>query len=93
MTMSTTGLQQIAELASHLSPEEQLQLILRIQQQLPVGADPTASGDVICGSPASILSAISELPHVESEAVDELEQAIAAGKMPIGQEGAFDKGD
>jgi hypothetical protein len=91
--MSFADFQQVAEMASHLSPEEQVQLILRIQRQLPAGVGSTGPEDALYGSPASVLRAISESPHVESNDVDALEQAIAASKIPIGREGVFDQGD
>ena len=34
-----------------------------------------------------------EPPHLSAEDVDELEQMIAAGKLPVRQEGVFDSGD
>lgn len=91
MSASNSGLQQVVELASHLSPEEQVQLILRIQRQLPAALGTTGLGNVACVSPTAILSAVGEPPHISSETVDELERAIAVGKMPIRQEGIFDK--
>ena len=42
------------------------------------------------GSPAAIRQAMRE-PHLRREAVDELEQAIAEGKLPVQQEGVFDE--
>jgi len=35
------------------------------------------------GSPAAILQAMRELPHPSAEAVDELDAAIAAGRLPV----------
>ncbi len=42
-------------------------------------------------SPESLLSTIRALPHPSSEAVDELDAAIAAARFPVGDEGAFDE--
>jgi hypothetical protein len=92
MTASNFGLQQVAELASHLSPEEQVQLIFHIQQQLPVSLESAKYVEFEGGSPSEVLRVIHEPPHVSSEAVEELEQAIAAGRLPVRQEGVFDKG-
>jgi hypothetical protein len=91
--MSTSGFQQVAELASHLSPEEQIQLILRIQRQLPASAAGTVSDDAPGGLPVLVLRAIEAPPHVGSGDVDALEQAIAESKIPMGQHGIFDEGD
>jgi len=41
-------------------------------------------------SPSAILKALQELPHPSSEAVDELEAAIAASHLPVRDNGAFD---
>ena len=43
------------------------------------------------GSPAAILQAMREPPHVSWEDVDELEQAIAEGQLPVQEEGVFDE--
>ncbi len=43
------------------------------------------------GSPAAIRQAMREPPHLRLEDVDELERAIAEGKLPIHQEGVFDE--
>jgi hypothetical protein len=42
-------------------------------------------------SPAALLRAIRELPHPSPEAVDELEAAILAGRLPVRDEGCFDE--
>jgi len=42
------------------------------------------------GSPAAILQAMHEPPHLPDEAIDELEQAIAAAQLPVRDEGSFD---
>ena len=43
------------------------------------------------GSPGSILRAMSEPPHLIPSAVDDLEAAIADGRLPVRAQGAFDK--
>lgn len=43
------------------------------------------------GSAAAILQAMREPPHLTSADVDELEQAIAAGQLPVSAVGIFDK--
>lgn len=41
-------------------------------------------------SPAVILRTIRELPHPSAEAVDDLEAAIMAARLPVAEQGAFD---
>jgi hypothetical protein len=48
----------------------------------------------LCGratSPEALLRALRKLPHPSSEAVDDLEAAIAAARLPVRDEGAFDR--
>lgn len=42
-------------------------------------------------SPVSVLRAVRELPHPSSSAVDDLDAAIAAARLPVRDEGAFDR--
>jgi hypothetical protein len=42
-------------------------------------------------SPASVLRAIRELSHPSAAAVDDLEAAIAAARLPVHGQGAFDR--
>jgi len=42
------------------------------------------------GSPEALLRAFRELKHPSAEAVDDLEAAIAAGRLPVRDEGIFD---
>jgi hypothetical protein len=42
-------------------------------------------------SPQAVLRALRELPHPSSSAVDDLEAAIAASRLPVRDHGAFDK--
>lgn len=44
------------------------------------------------GSPAVIRQAMHEPPHLTREDIDELEQAIAAGQLPVRDKGVFDDG-
>ncbi len=41
-------------------------------------------------SPKAILRAIARPPHVSSAAVDDLEAAIAGGRLPVREQGAFE---
>jgi hypothetical protein len=41
------------------------------------------------GSPEALLRAFRELKHPSAAAVDDLEAAIAAGRVPVRDEGAF----
>jgi hypothetical protein len=42
-------------------------------------------------SPEFVLRAVRELPHPSAAAVDELEAAIAAARLPVRDQGAFDR--
>ena len=42
-------------------------------------------------SPQDILRALRELPHPSSSAVDDLDAAIAAARLPVNDQGAFDR--
>jgi hypothetical protein len=42
-------------------------------------------------SPAALLRAIRELPHVSAEAIADLEASILAGRLPVRDEGCFDE--
>lgn len=44
------------------------------------------------GSPTAVRQAMHEPPHLTREAVEELEQAIAAGRLPVQDRGVFDDG-
>lgn len=43
------------------------------------------------GSPALLLKMMHESPHVSRETIDELEQAIEEGKLPVQDKGVFDE--
>jgi len=42
-------------------------------------------------SPEAVLRTIRELPHPSSSAVDDLDAAIAAARLPVRDQGAFDR--
>ena len=42
-------------------------------------------------SPQAVLQAPRELPHASSAAVDDLDAAIAASRLPVRDRGAFDR--
>lgn len=48
------------------------------------------SQDEMAGSPALLLKAMHEPPHVDPAIVDELERLIEESKMPVRYEGIFD---
>ncbi len=43
------------------------------------------------GSPAALLSAMHEPPHLANDEVDELERLIEEGKLPVNFAGPFDE--
>jgi hypothetical protein len=42
-------------------------------------------------SPQAVLRAVRNLPHPSPSAVDDLDAAIAAGRLPVSEQGAFDR--
>jgi len=60
-------------------------------QLLSISVEPWA-GPLYPGSPAAVRQVMHEPPHLRWEEVDELERAIAAGKLPVHQAGVFDEG-
>jgi hypothetical protein len=48
-------------------------------------------GQPLKGSPAEMLRAVREPPHLSSEDVAALEQAIEEGKLPVCEKGIFDE--
>ena len=42
-------------------------------------------------SPEAVLRALRKLPHPSSSAVDDLDAAIAAARLPVSDQGAFDR--
>jgi hypothetical protein len=43
------------------------------------------------GSPEAVLRAVRELPHPSAAAVDDLDAAIVAARLPVQDQGAFDR--
>jgi hypothetical protein len=60
-------------------------------QPLSVSVEPWA-GQLYPGSPAAVRQVMHEPPHLRWEDVDELERAIATGKLPVHHAGVFDDG-
>lgn len=58
----------------------------------PVNVE-SANGDAPPGSPAAILRALRQPPHLTREDVDELERAIESGKAPPTSKGIFDEAE
>ena len=56
---------------------------------IPMGSH--SVGQLEPGSPAAIRQVMHEPPHLRWEAVDELERAIATGKLPVHHAGVFDQ--
>ena len=59
-------------------------------QQVTLSITPDAEEPPF-GSPQALLKAIHEPPHLDPADVDELDRAIAAGKLPVRYEGVFDQ--
>jgi hypothetical protein len=93
MTASYVDFQEVANLASHLSPEEQMRLVLYLRRQNTTAETTDTPDHVVPGSPEAILKAMRMPPHLTTEDVDALERAIAAGELPVRREGVFDQGD
>lgn len=90
--MSTSGFEQVAELASRLSPREQLKLVAQIGEKLSGAAKATPIGQAAIGSANAVLEAMRAPPHLSSADVDELERAVSAGSAPARYDGVFDRG-
>ena len=76
-----------------LSLEERLRLVARIGAAAQRGLARRERGRIPSGSAPAVLRAMREPPHLHGEDVDVLEQAIAAGKLPVRPGGVFDHGD
>ena len=87
--MLASTFEQVAHLASQLPPEEQLKLVAEIGERL---RHALAGTPLQRGSVDALLQAVREPPHLDSADVDELERAIAAGRLPVRQEGVFERG-
>ncbi len=42
-------------------------------------------------SPEAVLRAVRELPHPSAEAIDDLDRALAAARLTVRDQGAFDR--
>ena len=89
MLATTPKLDSLANLASQLSPREQLELLVRISQRLGVVLEQPANN--LTGSAAAVLQAVSQPPHLDDQAVKEMETAIAQGRLPVQSAGDFDQ--
>lgn len=87
--MPASRFEQVAELAFQLPPEEQLRLVAQIDERL---RHTTAAGQLPRGSADAVLLAARQPPHLDPADVDGMERAIAAGRLPVRQEGVFDRG-
>ena len=90
--MSVSGFDQVVELASRLSPREQLKLVAQIGEKLSGVLEPVAAGQPAIGSAAAVLQAMHAPPHLDSSDVDELERAVQAGRVPARYDGTFELG-
>jgi hypothetical protein len=83
MSAGNVDFHEVAELASHLTPEDQIRLAAWIGAGLGAAA-------VSPGSATAVLCAIGEPPHLSGEDVGELERAIADGELSVRRQGVFD---
>ena len=65
MLATTPNLDSLADLASQLSPREQLELLARIGQHLGVALEQPAN--YLPGSAAAVLQAVSRPPHLDDQ--------------------------
>jgi hypothetical protein len=93
MSIVAHDFQQLADLASQLSPGEQLRLVVRITENLSAVLSRDEVKEHSPGSTAAILTAMREPPHLSGEDMDELECSIAAGRRPMRAEGVFEAMD
>ena len=90
--MSVSDFDQVVELASRLSPREQLKLVARIGERLSGALDSTTKPESAAGSAAAVLEAMRAPPHLDNVDVDELDRAVRAGRMPSRYDGVFGPG-
>jgi hypothetical protein len=93
MSVVPPDFQQVIELASQLSPEDQLRLVVRIGENLTTVFSGKEANEAPPGSATAILRAIREPPRLSDDDVNELERAIIAGRLPMRAEGVFDRTD
>ena len=90
MSTIAPDFQQLAELASRLSPGEQLRLVVRISENLSAVLSRAEASKLSPGSAAAILNALREPPQLSNEDMDELEHSIASGRQEVRAEGVFE---
>jgi hypothetical protein len=71
----------------HLEPLEPVALVEGAEVDVQV-TEATVAGAT--GVPSAIVAAIRGLPDIDPAAVDDLERAIEAGKLPVRSESIFD---
>jgi hypothetical protein len=91
--MSVGGLDQVIELASRLSPREQLRLVAQIGQKLSDATGSATTGQPATGSAIAVLQAMHAPPHLDNTDVDELERAMQSGRIPARYDGIFEQGN
>jgi predicted DNA-binding antitoxin AbrB/MazE fold protein len=71
----------------HLEPLEPVALVEGTEVAVQVTEEAVAA---TAGAPATIVAAMRRLPDIDPAAVDDLERAIEAGKLPVRSESVFD---
>ncbi len=74
--MSASGFDEVVELASRLSPREQLKLVAQIGEKLSATLEPSAVDQPARGSAAAVLQAMHAPPHLDSADVDVLDRVM-----------------
>jgi hypothetical protein len=92
MSTGNVGFQTVVELASHLSPEDRLRLITWIGAEMNQTSAGHEAGTAQPGTSAAVIRVMRGAPRLSSEDVDELERAIAAGRLPMRRQGVFETG-
>ena len=93
MSAVAPDFQQLVELASRLSPGEQLRLVARIRENVAPILSGRGKSELPSGSAAVILEAMRDPPHLSDDDVNELERAIATGRQPARMSGVFEGTD
>ena len=89
--MAVSEFEHVVELASQLSPRDQLKLVAQIGEKLSDALGAAASGQPP-GSVEAVLQAMREPPHLNHGDVDDLECLIDAGRLIVREHGVFDGG-
>ncbi|HZS44862.1 MAG TPA: hypothetical protein VFC63_07140 [Blastocatellia bacterium] len=76
----------LAQHLAHLAAEQKKSVEQVAVEHLTYALAP----ENLAGSPAAILRAIKEPPHLTEEDIAELERAIESGRMPLSERGIFD---